>query len=325
MIAKFRRDRLLSWGKDNFSWLLVSLGVVALFLFYPFILTGLAKWPFMQPFFRTMKSGGSIGDSFGALTSFLTACSVIYLARSFLLTQSSVNSTLVQQQKQQFISQFFEWQKYNHSIVEQFSIPENGSSDQILTGRNGLHHAWKDMVEQLNYKFETDLYNSNMYLLLPLTIAPVFWCAKKVTENESVDASSKSAVSKIGLRTALEIYSSCYQRHEYQLDYWFRNLYRLLVWVDTQQYLSNAERWEYIRIARAQLSWTEMAWLFLNALTDNGKKFKPLIEKYALFDNLAMGEENLNSHVLLFCKGKFEPSAFSSALAKNLLEIPQDF
>lgn len=72
------------------------------------------------------------------------------------------------------------------------------------------------------------------------------------------------------------------------LDHYFRHLYRIVKFVDDATILENkAKKYEYLCILRAQLSDYELGLLFYNCLSDNGiDKFKPLIEKYALFNNL---------------------------------------
>jgi Putative phage abortive infection protein len=330
--------RSWDWLTKNGSWLFIGVIVLTLFIAYPLILNGLASWVPVQPLFKTMKRGGAIGDSFGALTSFLTACSVIYLARSFWLTQRSAEHAAASQQKQQFVLQFFEWQKYSHAIVENFSIPkilggmnENAGGSIRLAGRDALHHMWELLVSDQESQLRTMIHTNlgpdfyNRIMTQPNATSSIFVLVKTFIANPSMPRESLPLLESTGVTTAVDIYLKAYQRYEYQFDYWYRNLYRLIAWVDTQSCLSNSEKWEYVRITRAHLSWTEMAWVFFNALTPNGEKFKVLIEKYALFDNLAMSEASRNSHTLLFCRSKFAARAFSSAEAKTLLGIPKDF
>ena len=71
------------------------------------------------------------------------------------------------------------------------------------------------------------------------------------------------------------------------LDHYFRHLYRIIKYVDTSDSISDDERYDYVCIVRSQLSDYELVMLFYNCLTANGKaKFKPLIEKYSIFNNL---------------------------------------
>ena len=72
-------------------------------------------------------------------------------------------------------------------------------------------------------------------------------------------------------------------------DSYFRHLYRIFKYIDESQLIDNTERYSYSCIVRAQLSDYELLLLFYNALTidDNGAfKFKHLIEKYAIFNNI---------------------------------------
>ena len=73
------------------------------------------------------------------------------------------------------------------------------------------------------------------------------------------------------------------------LDSYFRHLYRIFKYIDESSLIEDNERYEYTCIVRAQLSDYELLMLFYNALAndDNGEsKFKRLIEKYAIFNNL---------------------------------------
>lgn len=71
------------------------------------------------------------------------------------------------------------------------------------------------------------------------------------------------------------------------LDHYFRHLYRIYKYVDSSDLIADEERYDYACIIRSQLSDYELVMLFYNCLTENGReKFKPLIEKYAIFNNL---------------------------------------
>jgi hypothetical protein len=72
-----------------------------------------------------------------------------------------------------------------------------------------------------------------------------------------------------------------------RFDHCFRHLYRIYKYVDTSDLITKEERYDYACIIRSQLSDYELVMLFYNCLTTNGReKFKPLIEKYAIFNNL---------------------------------------
>jgi Putative phage abortive infection protein len=56
-----------------------------------------------------------------------------------------------------------------------------------------------------------------------------------------------------------------------------------------------------------------MTFLFCNCLTDRGVKFKALVEKYAIFDNLVFNGDKTQTLVLL--QSEYLDLAFSSDLA----------
>lgn len=56
---------------------------------------------------------------------------------------------------------------------------------------------------------------------------------------------------------------------------------------ETDVLSSIEERYQYVAFLRSTLSNYEVAAIFYNCLSINGKeKLKPLVEKYALFDNI---------------------------------------
>lgn len=96
--------------------------------------------------------------------------------------------------------------------------------------------------------------------------------------------------SYMGIKRAIEandygVYS--YISSTTRFDHYFRHLYRIFKYVDSTELIEDNERYEYACIVRSQLSDYELVMLFYNCLTANGRaKFKPLIEKYSIFNNL---------------------------------------
>lgn len=71
------------------------------------------------------------------------------------------------------------------------------------------------------------------------------------------------------------------------LDHYFRHLYRVIKYIDDAKVIDDKKKYEYTSIVRAGLSQYELIMLFYNCLSSNGvEKFKPLIEKYTLFNNI---------------------------------------
>lgn len=114
------------------------------------------------------------------------------------------------------------------------------------------------------------------------------------------NSSSKRLIADFGTN---EIQSFDYQKYEEHpapryLDHYFRHLYRMVKFIDETKLLPDDfnERYQYTSMIRATFSRYEFVWLYYNGLSDNGIKFKSLMEKYALlrgirFDMLAIDDE----------------------------------
>lgn len=92
-------------------------------------------------------------------------------------------------------------------------------------------------------------------------------------------------------------------------DSYFRHLYRIFKYIDESTLIENVQRYNYACIVRAQLSDNELLMLFYNALNiheDGEYKFKNIIERYAIFNNL---RENMlargNEDYILYGKGAY--------------------
>lgn len=73
------------------------------------------------------------------------------------------------------------------------------------------------------------------------------------------------------------------------LDHYFRHLYRIFKYIEDSNLFTKEEKYQYASMARSSLSPYELVLLFYNCLSANGKeKFKPLIETFALFNNLRL-------------------------------------
>lgn len=71
------------------------------------------------------------------------------------------------------------------------------------------------------------------------------------------------------------------------LDHYFRHLYRIFKYIDDSDIIDDNNKYKYSCMVRANLSQYELIMLFYNCLSSNGnEKFKPLIETYAIFNNI---------------------------------------
>ena len=89
-------------------------------------------------------------------------------------------------------------------------------------------------------------------------------------------------------------------------DHYFRHLYRIFKFVNESPLIeTEEERYDYACIVRSQLSEYELLMLFYNSLQEENVKFKTLIEKFAVFNNIRMEKLASRDNVQLYDEGAF--------------------
>lgn len=110
-----------------------------------------------------------------------------------------------------------------------------------------------------------------------------------------------------------DTYSDFYRKHQSQLGHYFRTLYHIIKYISSSDaIMKEADRKIFIGIVRAQLSSDELLLLFYNCLSEYGRKFKPLIEKHEMLQNMPQKDVILESHRLLY-----DAKAYGSAHRKS--------
>jgi hypothetical protein len=86
------------------------------------------------------------------------------------------------------------------------------------------------------------------------------------------------------LQATQAIYKTFYDSHQAEIGHYFRHLYHVVKFADEAPI---EHKKKYVSLIRAQLSGYEHLLLFYNGLSEYGiQKFKPLIEKYSLLENM---------------------------------------
>lgn len=79
-------------------------------------------------------------------------------------------------------------------------------------------------------------------------------------------------------------YQLFWKDHQTELGHYFRYLYNVIRFIKD----ANQTNGPYLRLIRAQLSDQELLLLFYNCISPNGGNFTPLVEEFALLDNLPL-------------------------------------
>lgn len=247
------------------------------------------------PDYPDRNDWGVFGDFFGGLlnpifgfASFLALLATIYYqARELNASTKELRNSataLAAQNKaielQSFEQTFFSWLNIYRSLLDSIEYV-NGTTKK--DGRQALIQYRRRYIQSFNSEILAKINDDGNQLLIKIKNS----------------------------------WESLYATEESQLDSLFRSLYRLFLWVDKNTKINISEKWLYISIIRSQLSHIEMVYLFYNCLTDRGHKFKPLVEKYAIFDNFVFNQDK----TLTLFKLEYSDEAYSSDLARNKLDL----
>lgn len=223
---------------------------------------------------------GTFGDMFGAVNSVFSGLAfagiiiTIYLQREELKEQREElrltrkefeiqNTTL---KLQRFENTFFNLLTLQNTIINSMSISKTKS---VVTGISTQH---------MLYEIKGRDVIADSYI-------------------EMIDYLDKNSGEDFKVT-----YETYFQKKQAILGHYFRHLYNIFKFVsDTDFNNANEEnqkdpdivakenfiiQYKYTSMVRAQFSNHEFVWLFYNGLSIKGAKFKPIIEKYALLNNL---------------------------------------
>lgn len=197
------------------------------------------------------KGTGEIGDTIGGIMSPFVAIAASVLTFLAFWVQYKAN----EQQRKDIALERFESNLFELIHIQQ-DITNNLTAE--LTNKKGKQeiHGRSVFYELYSNAFMDDL-----------GIGP--------------SAGVKGAIIINGYQSYTKFYELEY------LDHYFRSLYRVIKYIDDSKHINRDKKYEYTSIVRANLSKYELLILFYNCLSENGKdKFKPLIEKYAIFNNI---------------------------------------
>lgn len=246
--------------KNNNLWIWVFAILSSLFIFSVLFLTLIIGLSANETF------RGTFGDMFGAANALFTGLSFVGLIITIMLQRKDLNIQRNELQKQtqsihiqNFENTFFQMLSIFHGIVESLEINDSG---EIVKGRR-VFSLLTDKINALLFELTlTDEYQSRCAYTIEDPIRYVF-----ITKEDAVN-----------------VYDKLYEDYSDILGHYFRALYHIVKFTDNYP---DINKQKYISIARSHLSNSEQVLLYYNCLHTNGiLKFKPLVERYALLNNI---------------------------------------
>lgn len=272
------REKIIGKKKEIFKvwpYLLViflPVIVVSIIYFWHFGGTNLAEDVFSPNgdslIFDARAIFGQFGDYFGGvLNPILTAINVfllIYFHKEILLTTTK-NFSLSEDK-----DQIFKLIENHHYILR--SLMAKDDEGEI---HRGIDTFWlfRGMLEK-GYKIQSRN-------------------TEEKKENVKGAEEKKNGKDINSLKKSYNFIYKEQQQRQY-LGHYFRNLFHIFKFIDESQF-NEKEKSEYAEIVRAQLSYLELHFLFLNCLIEEGEDFRQYVTKFELLKELEYFEFNPKS------------------------------
>ncbi|TKC91706.1 hypothetical protein FAZ69_04495 [Trinickia terrae] len=269
------------------------------------------------------RYGEYVGGTIGPIAGFAT---IVILWRTLQIQRADARDTahnfseqlaatrkqLAATQIQGFEQSLFSWLSLHRDILNAVQLQPIERAMSNIRGLHALEH-WYTAT------FDEDTVSTELRGWLLETEAPGEYdnslIAASFTKLETLPEFAQAQAQEI----LLERWEDLYKGASFQLDAYFRTLFRLFKWIDStsSSLLTPEQRWEYAALVRAQLSWIELAFLFFNGMTERGKAFVPYCQKYALFDNFDTSNDSVLSFLRARKSNPYGASAFSSTQARK--------
>lgn len=233
------------------------------------VIGGVLTHIWAENFFKD-ESGGNekalFGDSFGAVNALVSSFAFAGMIVSFFLQKQELKL-----QRKELAAQRDEFKQQNATLkLQRF--------ENTFFNKMELH---QQIVNDLKMSDERYLSDSNIYERSTHIVGRELF--RFAFEKVSTDKGRgvKSVLAEYGMKG--------YEKSEIPpyFDHYFLHLYSMIKFVDTSCALNEKEKYKYISFIRSTLSRYELVWIYYNGLSKYANtKLKPLIEKYALLDNL---------------------------------------
>ncbi|WP_187322237.1 putative phage abortive infection protein [Serratia marcescens] len=249
-----------------------------------------------------LEKKGQMGDSWGMFTSIFSALAFGGLISTLVFQSASISQAKkesteqdVRYKKQQVENTFFRMLDIHFDLVKEMDLKNVNSLKTVASGKDTFTIFYKRLERFYNIYVSKEGGNEGRQQVdMGVTGYQVIDSKPGVELDGDELAVLMEPESRMVLTQdeLLELYSiqfmydPFWKRYRSDLGHYFRFLFNLIKYVDNAD-INDEEKYRYVKIVRAQLTDYEIVIIFYNALsTMSFEKFKPLIEKYTLLNNL---------------------------------------
>ena len=228
---------------------------------------------------------GVFGDKFGAINSLFSG-----LAFVGLIVTLRYQKEELELQRQELAETRKELEGQKKEFEEQNKIMRRQSFENTLFNMLSLQ---QEIVNKLSFRGKKNISNGNIWSNKQEKVEIIGRSVFEGLYNETVvtyvNINGEEGRTFDGIKSILNVRYDIYSqvKETTLFDHYFRHLYRIFKYIKESNLIGEAEKYGYSCIVRSQLSDYELVMLFYNCISVNGKdKFKPLIEEFAVFNNI---------------------------------------
>ena len=232
-----------------------------------------------------LEGKGQIGDSWGMFTSVFSALAfwgllttLIFQATSIAQAKAEAVEQVERYKNQQIEDVFFRMLNIHSELVKDIDLKKSDNLVTIASGRDSFT-VFYNYLKQMEIGARSISKWSENYPEHSSSALYLDYCKER--GKQIYEFANPDELNVIGYA-----YKNFWVKYRADLGHYFRFLFNLFKYVDTSD-LDFKSKVKYAKIIRSQLSDYELIIIFYNGLSDQGMvKFKPIIEKYTLLDNL---------------------------------------
>lgn len=233
---------------------------------------------------------GQFGDVFGSVNALFSGIAFAGLIYAILLQKEELGL-----QREELTKTRAEFEQQNQTLRKQ-------RFENTFFSLIGFHN---DIIAALRInRGGENFHGRECFLFFYREFQEIYASLDRKTPAESEDKK---------IRAAQEIFFRNW--HSYTGHY-FRTLYNIAKFV---KYSDSTDKQIYMNLLRAQLSADELALLFYNCLGNIGRrKFKDLVEEFALLENIGEGVLLKEVHKELYTSGAFQESSVTPSTGPGI-------
>lgn len=253
--------------------LLVVFSVIVILLY-------LGSWFLIDHFYVCPERQGQFGDKFGAVNALFSGLAFAGLIFTIILQKKelALQREELTQTREELKGQKEQLEEQNKTLkIQRFENTFFQMLNQFQEIVNNISYSYIDITEERHtVKGREAFYDSYEVAIHKTKLQD--WNPVHINHRY---VGMRDIIKSLGDDGYYESFTPTY------FDHYFRFLYRILKFVETSPLVTDfEEEYEYTCILRAMLSRYELVWLYYNGLSYGKDKLKPLIERYAMLNNL---------------------------------------